>query len=141
MKQRTGVAMASNEFDPRRRVYTYPLHGPLWHTLAATAPVAKLDSHWSLWVILATNGERVIEAQCANSLAINNPLDAIAVPVDRVDMESILRIRYRNVLDTIVSGRVALAEEIGLDTAKIVSRSNLSHGRKYVQLTGTCRYR
>lgn len=81
---------------------------------AATAPVAKLQAHGGLGVVLAADRQGVVVAESADDVAVDDPLDALCVPVEGVSVEGGLRRRNADVLDTVVSSGVALAEEIGL---------------------------
>lgn len=69
-----------------------------------------LESHWGLRVVLATESEGVGIGQSSNDAAVNEPLDAILVPVDGVSVESALSVGDIVVLRSVVGGGVALAE-------------------------------
>ena len=83
------------------RLAASPLDCALWLPLATSAPVAKLEPHWSLWIVVTAVGKGVVISERTDGSAIDDPLKAIAVPVDGISMEVVLRVG-----DWVVDGTV-----------------------------------
>lgn len=92
---------------------TSPLDGTLTVVGVAAGPDTDADAHGGLGEVLARDCIGVI--QCADDLAVQEPLDATGGPVDGVGVEGGLGVRDSDGSATVVSGSIALSEVVGLD--------------------------
>lgn len=84
----------------------------------AHIPIKKwttyLDAHRSLRVVLAVDRDVVGVGKSTDSSAVDDPLDAVLVPIDRVSVPCALGIGDGVVFGTLVGGCVALSVEVAL---------------------------
>ena len=98
---------------------TGPLDGALGAGGVATDPGSDLELHGGLGVGVAATGTRV--GQGADDVAVDEPVDALGVPVDRVRVEVVLGVAHGVVGTTVVDVGAALAEVVGLHVGGITT--------------------
>jgi len=113
-----------------------PLDGTLWLSWPATGPVAELETHGRLRVVLAAVGEGVGVPERADGDAVDDPLDPLGGPVDGVGVEGFLGARDGEVDGAIVGGGVAFAEEVGLDLRRVSTQEFPAEEKKSVRVPG-----
>ena len=96
-----------------------PLNSALWGFGATTDPVAELDLHWGLWIVVATVG--ITAHQTTDFSAINGPGKVLWSPINGVLVEAVLWLIHWVIHSTIVGGGVALAVVVGLDGSVVAA--------------------
>ncbi len=98
---------------------TGPVNGALGVVLLAGDPGAELDLHGSLGEAVAARSAG--GAQGTDGGAVDDPLDGIGSPVDRVGIEAILRVIDGRVAATVVDISATFAKVVGLDLLRITT--------------------
>lgn len=96
-----------------------PLNSALRGLGATANPVAELDLHWGLWVVVATIG--ITTHQATDLGAINGPREVLWGPINGVLVEAVLWLIHRVIHSTVVGGGVALAVVVGLDGSVVAA--------------------
>lgn len=98
----------------------------LWIT---SRPDPQAYSARGLWIILATERDRVVVVEGTGEIAVNPPFEFVGHPIGRVIMPAVLwgsaiavvcsKLVHGIVDGTVIGGSVALAEEVCLDVCGI----------------------
>lgn len=98
---------------------TSPLNGTRGVGWVTTGPDTDTETHGSLREVVAS----LSSSQCANNASVNQPLDAVTLPVDSVGVERSLGGADTDVGSTVVATSVAFAEVVGFDLSGITAES------------------
>lgn len=96
---------------------TSPLNGTRGVLWVTTSPDTDTETHRSLREVVAS----LSSSQGANNVSVNQPLDAVTLPVDGVGVESRLGAADSDVRATVEATGVTLAKVVGLDLGGITT--------------------
>jgi hypothetical protein len=98
---------------------TSPLNGTRSVGWVTTSPDTDTETHGSLREVVASLGS----SQGTNNASVNQPLDAVPLPVDSVGVESRLGGADTDIGSTVVATSVAFAEVVGFDLSGVTAES------------------
>lgn len=98
---------------------TSPFNGSRGVAWVTTSPDTNTKTHRGLREVVASLGS----SQGANNASVNQPLDAVPLPVDSVGVESRLGSADTDIGSTVVATSVAFAEVVGFDLGGIAAES------------------